>query len=63
MKYSIKSLDQELDDAQMRMISDANKFARANLRNSGSAYDHEAVIEFLSEESSDFDNIVRSLIK
>lgn len=62
VRYSVKGLQTEDVQEAMEMISRVNEVAHANKRNCSVKYDHQAVIDFLKEDSTECDDIISSFM-
>ncbi len=62
MRYSVKGLRAEDVQEAMEMISRVNEIAHASKRNCSVKYDHQAVIDFLKQDSEECDTIISSFM-
>lgn len=60
MRYTVKNLRSDQVDDTMRLITENNHFAHASKENSSPKYNYALVIDFLSNDSKEFDGIIES---
>ena len=62
MKYSDKSADAQTIEEVNRLIEEHNVIAHSNKQNSCRSYDHDKVIDFLSEDSDAIDRLIEESV-